>query len=174
MRIEVLDRTQSRSELRSLFDRVYPEAVLRNIVWRNVASAPPDRRVVLVDDANRIIASAGLTFRAGLRDGAPVQIGGVGGVMVTPERQRQGLGRKVMFVAYDELRACPALSFGLLFCEPHNVGFYESIGWQRFSGEVRVEQPAGSIIYDIMETMTLDLGTSAPHCGSIDLCGLPW
>jgi hypothetical protein len=95
--------------------------------------------------------------------------------MVSPELQRQGLGRKVMFVAHDVLRAYPALDFGLLFCEPHNVGFYEGIGWHRFNGEVLVEQPAGSIIiYDIMGTMTLDLGTSAPRRGSIDLRGLPW
>ena len=94
--------------------------------------------------------------------------------MVSPERQRQGLGRTVMQAAHEALRSNPDVQFGLLFCEPHNTTFYEGIGWRRFVGEVRVDQPGGSVVYDIMGTMTLPLATDAPRSGSIDLCGLPW
>lgn len=174
MRIEVRDGARSRSEVQPLFTRVYPDHVLEKIVWRNVISAPADRRVVLMNDANEIVASAGLIFRTGLRDGYPVRIGGVGGVLVSPELQRQGLGRTTMLAAHDVLRSCSDMQFGLLFCEPHNMVFYEGIGWNRFPGQVRVDQRGVSIIYDLMEAMTLDLETRAPRRGTIDVGGLPW
>jgi hypothetical protein len=79
-----------------------------------------------------------------------------------------------MQAAHEALRSYPDVQFGLLFCESHNTTFYEGIGWHRFSGEVRVNQPGGSIVYDIMETMILPFMTNVPRAGSIDLCGLPW
>jgi aminoglycoside 2'-N-acetyltransferase I len=174
MRVEVLDGPGSRTAVRTLFTRVYPADVLGTVAWRNVVSAPADRRVVLMDNTGDIIAAAGLIFRTGLRDGEVIRIGGIGGVMVSPEWQRQGLGRTVMQAAHEALRSNPDVQFGLLFCEPHNTSFYEGIGWCRFGGEIRVDQAGGSIIYDIMGTMTLPLATDAPRSGSIDLCGLPW
>jgi aminoglycoside 2'-N-acetyltransferase I len=167
MRIEVLDGPRSRTAVRTLFICVYPANVLETVAWRDVVSAPADRRVVLK-------AAAGLIFRTGLRDGGSVRIGGIGGVMVLPERRRQGLGRTVMQAAHATLRSNPEVQFGLLFCEPHNTAFYEGLGWSRFDGEVTVAQPSGSIVYDIMRAMTLPLAADAPYSGSIDLCGLPW
>jgi GNAT superfamily N-acetyltransferase len=174
MRVEILDGPGSSTAVQSLFARVYPAEILQTVAWRNVMSAPADRRVVLIDNAGDIIASAGLILRTGLRDGHPVRIGGIGGVMVTPDRQRRGLGQTVMQAAHEALRSDLDLHFGLLFCEPHNKCFYEGIGWHCFAGEVRVEQPGGSIVYDIMGTLTLPLAADAPRAGTIDLCGLPW
>ena len=145
MRVEVLDGPGSTTAAGALFIRVYPADVLGTVAWRDVVSAPADRRVVLMDNAGDIIAAAGLIFRTGLRDGGVVRIGGIGGVMVSPERQRQGLGRTVMQAAHEALRSNPDVQFGLLFCEPHNTTFYEGIGWRRFVGEVRVDQPGGSV-----------------------------
>jgi GNAT superfamily N-acetyltransferase len=123
MKVEVLDGPSSRTAVRTLFSRVYPTEVLGTVAWRDVVSAPADRRVVLMDNAGDIIAAAGLIFRTGLRDGGAVRIGGIGGVMVSPERQRQGLGRTVMQAAHKALRSNPDMQFGLLFCEPHNTAF---------------------------------------------------
>jgi aminoglycoside 2'-N-acetyltransferase I len=94
--------------------------------------------------------------------------------MVAPDRQKQGLGRTVMMAAHDVLRSRSDLQFGLLFCEPHNVAFYERIGWHSFDGEMQVDQPDGPIRYDIMQTMTLGLAANPPRTGRINLAGLPW
>jgi GNAT superfamily N-acetyltransferase len=174
MRVEILDGPGSKTAVQTLFTRVYPAKILATMAWRNVVSAPADRRVVLIDHAGDIIAAAGLIFRTGSQDGGAVRIGGIGGVMVSPERQRQGLGRTIMQAADEELRSDPKLQFGLLFCEPHNTVFYEAMGWSRFGGDIRVEQPGGSIVYDIMQGMTLPLAAGAPRSATIDLRGLPW
>jgi aminoglycoside 2'-N-acetyltransferase I len=174
MLIEVRGGPESRPEVQSLFAQVYPDAVLETVPWRNVTSAPADHRVVLLDDAGNIVASAGLISRTASLDNAPVRIGGIGGVMVSPAHQRQGLGRIVMEAVHECLRSDHGVQFGLLFCEPHNTGFYESVGWRRFEGEVFAEQPNGSVRYDIMPTMTLSVATNAPRSGRMDLRGLPW
>ncbi|MXP62950.1 GNAT family N-acetyltransferase [Roseomonas sp. M0104] len=174
MLIEVREGPASRPAVRPLFAQVYPDAVLKNVPWRNVVSAPADRRVLVLDDEGNVVAAAGLTIRAGAWNGVPVRIGGIGGVMVSPSRQRQGLGRTVMCAAHENLQSDPCVQFGLLFCEPHNVTFYKALGWCRFKGQVRVEQPAGSLLYDIMQTMMLPFSTETPRAGCIDLRGLPW
>jgi len=79
-----------------------------------------------------------------------------------------------MQAVHETMLSDHRVQFGLLFCEPHNIAFYKTMGWCRFEGEVRVEQPSGSVIYDIMGTMTLPLAADAPRTGSIDLRGLPW
>ena len=174
MRIEVCDGPKSRSRIQPLIAHVYPEHVLRDVVWRNVVAAPADERVVLVDDAGEVVACAGLLARRGMLDGRPTWIGGISGVMVRPDRQRQGLGRTVMTAAQEVLRARPERSFALLFCEPPAMPFYRVIGWHAFHGEIHAVQPGGVIRYDIMQAMTLGLATSAPGAGAIDLGGLPW
>ncbi|MGL5362701.1 MAG: GNAT family N-acetyltransferase [Bosea sp. (in: a-proteobacteria)] len=174
MKIEIRDGPESKAEVGQLFASVYPEHILESMVWRKIASASASSRVVMLDVNNDIVAAAGLIFRNGLIDQCAVKIAGVGGAMVSPELQRQGHGKTVMRAAHDFLRSMPDIQFGLLFCEQHNIAFYEGLGWQRFSGEVQVGQPAGKIVYNIMETMTFGLAATAPISGSIDLCGRPW
>jgi hypothetical protein len=68
MRIDIRNGLQSRPQVLPLFAHVYPENVLRHVVWRNVVSAPAEERVVLLDDADQIVACVGLIFRTGLKD----------------------------------------------------------------------------------------------------------
>jgi len=117
-----------------------------------------------------VVAAAGLLWRQATLEGAPVLIGGLGGVMTMPTL----LGIKAVEAAMKALvRDCQP-AFGLLFCEDKNTGFYSRLGWQHFEGEVRVEQPTGRIAYHIMTTMVAPLAGEAPRQGKIDLCGLPW
>lgn len=174
-RIELRNGPDSRTAIQPLFARVYPEPVLREVSWRNVMSASADERLVVSDATGVIVVAAGLVFRTGRLLDHAVRIGGIGGVMVAPERQRQGLGRSIMIAAHDVLRSRSKLQFGLLFCESHNLSFYRGIGWQAFDGRIRIEQPSGPVEdYAVMSALTIDLAGTAPRSGPLDLCGLPW
>ena len=65
------------------------------------------------------------------------------------------------------------VDFMLLFCKPILQGWYESLGWEKVSSSVWIEQPAGTIIQPLV-TMVRCLGpTQWPH-GEIRLGCLPW
>lgn len=173
MQIEEHGGEESRSLIAGLSKAVYPPEVLASIAWRNVKSAGATRRV-LVKDGEEVVASAGVTWRSALLDGAHVLIGGLGGVMTWPARQGTGLGRLAVLRATELLTRDQTPSFGLLFCERKNTPFYGKLGWTTFAGTIIVEQPAGRIVYDIMQPMVIGLHAVAPTDGDLDLCGLPW
>ena len=66
------------------------------------------------------------------------------------------------------------ISFGVLFCEAKNIGFYSKLGWEVYHGVVRVSQERGDVIYDIMTTMVRPVAGAAPRNGNLDLRGRPW
>ena len=173
MVIEEWDGDASRPLISSLRDAVYPPEVLATIVWRNVTSDRAQRRILVKDDG-AVVATAGVIWRAGYLDDAPVRLGGIGGVMTKPESQGLGFGRAAVEAACRRLVRDRSPAFGVLFCEEKNVGFYEKLGWRRFGGAVFVQQPMGRMAYEIMPTMVAPLGTSAPQHGRLDLAGLPW
>ncbi len=94
--------------------------------------------------------------------------------MTRPDRQGLGFGRVAVEAAMKEFVADAEPTFGLLFCEEKNVGFYIRLGWARFHGKVVVEQPEGRIVYNLMQAMVLPLCGQAPDDGEIDLNGYPW
>jgi aminoglycoside 2'-N-acetyltransferase I len=71
------------------------------------------------------------------------------------------------------MRDHEAVQFALLFCEPHNFGFYQSRGWHPVAGEIYAEQPEGRIRFEALAPFVFDFAR-APRQGVIDLCGLPW
>jgi len=174
MRIEECDAPQSRAQIAPLFAAVYPPEILEKMVWRDVTSAKADRRIIAFDSLNQPAAVAGLLFRDALIDGKPIRIGGIGGVMTSPNLQRQGFGSSVMLRAHDVLMRDHRAAFGLLFCEPKNITFYEKLGWVVFAGTVIVKQPAGIAPYTVMTPMVRSFHSHAPQSGILDLRGLPW
>jgi len=171
--VEEWDGEASRPLLGRLNSAVYPPEVLATIVWRDVTSAKSSRRI-LVTQAGEVVAAAGLHWRHARLNGAPVFIGGLGGVMTMPALQGKGLGRIVVKAAMTAfVRECQP-AFGLLFCEDKTTRFYSRLGWTRFAGAVTVDQPAGRMAYRIMTAMVAPLAGQAPTDGHIDLCGLPW
>src|SRR5271163_123589 len=135
--------------LAEVLDReCYPPEVMATIVWRDVSWAHADTRI-LVRDADQTVCHIGLYFRDGKDGGMPCRIGGVGGVMTAPGRRRQGHAGRAMRLAADMMEYQDG-DFGLLFCEPHNVAFYERLGWRIFDGDVFCEQPSGRVKFALM------------------------
>jgi GNAT superfamily N-acetyltransferase len=170
-RIEVVDGDAGWALAAPLDRECYPPEAMATVIWRDVTWAHAGKRVV-VHGENGIVCHVGIYFREGTLDGAPVHIAGVGGVMTSPRVRRAGHAGNAMRRASDAMRE-QGIDFGLLFCESHNVVFYEHLGWKIFPGEVFCEQPTGRIRFDMMHTMVLPLRLT-PAGAAIDLCGLPW
>lgn len=173
MKIEEKDGEQSRAAIAPLAAAVYPPDIMKTVVWRNIDSAPANRRVV-VYDGSILVSSVGIIFRDGSIDGTPVRIGGIGGVMTLPTARRKGYGRTAMLTSHEIISRVPTCAFGLLFCEPKNFNFYESPGWSQFRGTVIAEQQGSSEPYEMMQPMVRQVAKIAPANGRIDLQGLPW
>jgi len=165
---------ESRPLIAALSAAVYPPDVLAAVPWRNVQSARSEHRILVTDRDEVVVGVAGLLIRMGMLDGNPVQIGGVGGVMTMPARQGNGIGRVAMEAIATMMHDFPKMQFGLLFCEPKNMGFYHKLGWYSFDGTVEVQQENGRQTYDIMRVMVLPVYGEAPQQGQLDICGLPW
>jgi GNAT superfamily N-acetyltransferase len=158
--------------LAEALDRVcYPPEVMAKVIWRDITWAHADKRVFAYRNREPV-CHVGLYLRKAQHGARDVFIGGIGGVMTLPDARRRGFAGAAMRAAADELKSA-GCDFGLLFCEPHNVAFYEGLGWGLFSGDVFCEQPAGRIKFDMMRPMVLPV-RSSPQSGMIDLCGLPW
>ena len=170
-RIEVVDGDAGWALAEPLDRECYPPEAMATVVWRDVTWAHADKRVVVHGESG-IVCHVGIYFRDGTLDGASVRIAGIGGVMTSPRVRRTGHAGNAMRRASDVMRE-HEIDFGLLFCEPHNVPFYEHLGWRIFPGEVYCEQPSGHIRFDMMHAMVLPLRLS-PEGRVIDLCGLPW
>jgi hypothetical protein len=172
MRTELVDGDGSWQHVEPLEDLVYPPELLETIVWRHVQWAHADKRV-LVWDGDTLICHVGIYLRSGLHDGAPVRIAGIGGVQTHPGRRREGTAAAALARASVFMRDEYGFDFGLLFCEPHNDGFYQRVGWEKFGGIVLAEQQSKSSPFTLMGTHLLR-GRILPRSGTIDLCGLPW
>jgi aminoglycoside 2'-N-acetyltransferase I len=173
IKIEERDGPASRAETAPLVAAVYPPEVMATIVWRDVVSAPASHKVVVYYD-KQLVAAAGMLFREADVDGVPARIAGIGGVMTLPEAQGKGFGRAAMLAAHEIIERDGTSAFGLLFCEPKNIGFYERLGWLVFHGTVIAEQPDAIAAYRVMPAMVRPLAGQAPVDGTINLRGLPW
>jgi hypothetical protein len=149
----------------------YPPEVMATIIWRDVTWAHADTRI-LVRELDKTVCHVGLYFRDGKDGEAPSRIGGIGGVMTSPAVRGRGHAGRAMRLAADmmEYQSC---DFGLLFCEPKTIAFYERLGWRTFEGDTFCDQPSGRVKFDMMRTMVLPM-KSEPRSRVIDLCGLPW
>ncbi len=144
---------------------------MAKVVWRDVTWAHADKRI-FVYDKDEAVCHVGVYLRDG-RDGtAEVRIAGIGGVMTLPAARRRGCAGAALSAA-EALMRDEGCDFGLLFCEPHNLRFYENLGWRRFDGDVFCEQPEGHVRFGILHAMSLSI-VAAPASQIIDLCGLPW
>jgi aminoglycoside 2'-N-acetyltransferase I len=176
MRIDISPGNSSWEAVEKLIDEVvWPPDVVETLVWRDVAWAHADQRVIVREDnaPHDVVCHVGLFTRTAARwNDREVTIGGIGGVATHPDRRKSGLATAAMRAAM-QCFAREGKDFAVLFCEPDRYGFYESLGWHRFEGEVFAEQPQGRVRFDLMATFVYDLKI-APRGGTIDLRGLPW
>ncbi len=116
--------------------------------WGSVAEALQWRETShilgLRDDAGNLAALAGLVLADVLVADAPLQVAGLGGVIVTRSARGRGLARvlieRLLQIAH-ELRAERAM----LFCSPANIGLYAKFGFQLIEDPVWVVQPGGLV-----------------------------
>jgi len=152
---------------------VYTPEIFAKVVWRDVESSHAEQRILLADD-DELISVVGLYPRIASIDGQNVKVTGIGGVMTHPEKRGAGNGSLIMHHAREFMRGQGDIAYAVLFCEPHNVTFYEKLGWSIFPGDVFAEQRGKNNRYDIMHTMMLPLSEEIPNGGTFQTNGLPW
>jgi aminoglycoside 2'-N-acetyltransferase I len=171
--IELLNGGASKTQAEKLFQQMGPDDGNESI-WTHVKWADPDLRVLIDDPLTGLVCHAGIFFRTVTWNGQKVHVGGIGQVATHPDYRRRGYASVALSAGVQTMRDHDAAQFALLFCEPHNFEFYQSRGWQAFTGSVHAEQPSGKLRFEAMAPMVLDLKRRAPTLGTLDLCGLPW
>lgn len=139
------------------------------LAWR------PKERYVVLRTPDGLMAAAGGLLQAGVEvDGAgPLEVVGIGGVIVAPRLRGRGLGATVM----DELRRLSATmgpELSMIFCAPELEGLYRRRDWATITDPVWVDQPEGPIEMPML-TMWRPVrpGAQWPP-GRVDVRGLPF
>jgi predicted acetyltransferase len=171
--IDILNGDASWPMARSLHEAVWGPEKVAGKPWAHVKWANADLRVLIEAPDDGLVCHVGIYFRTVKWNGQKVHIGGLGGVCTREDRRGRGYATMAIDAALHTIRANEAARFALLFCEPHNVAFYEARRWQAFKGEVYCEQPEGRTRFTEMAPYVFDI-VRAPTLGTIDLCGLPW
>ena len=172
--IEVVSGDEGWAQADELLAAVWPLAQMDKLSWGRVTWADPDLRVMVADPDGGLVCHAGIFFRTVTWNGQKVHIGGVGQVATHPGHRRRGYASVALEAVVQTMRHHDAAQFAVLFCEPHNFEFYQSRGWQPFTGTVFAEQSGGKIRFEAMAPFVLDLKRRAPTLGTLDMCGLPW
>jgi GNAT superfamily N-acetyltransferase len=162
-----------RAALKALSEAVYPPDVVAARPGRHLQWAPPEYGVLISSPEGDLVSYVGIVLRAGMLDGAPVAIGGVGSVKTHPRAEGRGyasagLRRAAAFL--DDHR----VDFSLLVCREELLPFYGRRGWLAFDGRLMVEQPSGRTVFTVNRPMVAAGIRAAPRAGVIDLLGLPW
>jgi aminoglycoside 2'-N-acetyltransferase I len=176
--IDVLNGDASWARAKPLFDAVWPRHVMEKKSWGNIEWAHADLRVLIDAPAggleDGLACHVGIYFRTVTWNGRKVHVGGIGGVSTREDCRARGYATLALDAAIHTMRANEAVKFAVLFCEPHNVAFYQARNWHPFTGEVYCEQPqTGRVRFDAMAPFVFEIGR-APRQGTLDLCGLPW
>jgi GNAT superfamily N-acetyltransferase len=138
--------------------------------WKNWAS--PIIRF-LGKENGRVVSTVGLIRREILVDGKPYCIGGIGGVATCPDRQKLGYAALLMAESTRYMKMEPDYQFGMLFCDPKRIPYYEKCGYEQISNEVYVWR--GNERHLFPDTcMALELREYPFPLGDVDCMGLPW
>jgi GNAT superfamily N-acetyltransferase len=131
------------------------------------------RNVGLHDSAGRLVGLAGVVLAEVRVGGTPLQVAGIGGVIVTRAERGRGLARALI---ERVLEIAPELGaeLAMLFCLPANVDLYARFGFRLIEAPVWVRQPGGMIEMP-METMWRPLTSAASWpSGPVELLDQPF
>jgi len=163
-----------RAVLRALSHAVYPPDAGGEWSGRHLEWATPTWCVCVQAPDGTLASFIGIVLRRATCDGAPLHIGGIGGVMTHPALRRRGFAGLGMRRAVEFFHAQEDVAFGLLVCDTHRLGYYGSLGWQEFTGELHVLQHGQPALFTYNRVMTIGVKSTAPLAGCIDLLGPPW
>jgi aminoglycoside 2'-N-acetyltransferase I len=93
----------------------------------------------LLEDDGDLVGHASVVERSLEVAGRPLRTGYVEAVAIAPDRQRQGLGTRLM----RDVNAWIAEGFELGGLGTGSVSFYERLGWQRWQGPTGIRTEAG-------------------------------
>ena len=171
--IDILNGDASWKRTEPLYNAVFGRQIAEKSSGAQIVWAHADLRVLIDAPDGSLACHVGIYFRTIDWNGHKIHVGGIGAVMTREDCRGRGLASVALNAAIETMRANEAARFALLFCEPHNVAFYQARGWHAFEGEVYCEQPGGRIRFEAMAPFVFDI-RRAPRQGVIDLQGPPW
>lgn len=166
--------TEELAAIRAVSLAVHPPEESASWPGRHLEWARPEWCICVSDEAGLLVTYAGLVLRNGKYGQASVRIGGIGGVMTHPEARGRGYAGIAMQQAIEFFRSQSNVDFALLVCKPQLIGYYGSLGWREFSGQLVVQQYGQESLFTFNRIMTHAVRLAAPTDGSIDLGGPPW
>ncbi|HXB65990.1 MAG TPA: GNAT family N-acetyltransferase [Solirubrobacteraceae bacterium] len=98
----------------------------------------------LCDNAGNLVALAGLVLAEVRVADAPLQVAGIGGVIVTRSARGRGFVR-LLIERLLPIGHALGVERAMLFCMPANIGLYAKFGFQPIEQPVWVAQPGGVI-----------------------------
>jgi aminoglycoside 2'-N-acetyltransferase I len=157
---------QEREQLDELFKEAFPVDDL-DYKWSEV------NWFVLVKEGHELVSNVEIIERTATVEGAPVKLGGIGGVATRTAWRRHGFAEAGLKIAQSFLKKKLAVDFGLLICADKMIPYYHKLGWQLVGRPMLIDQPGGKVTYSA-PIMVLSVCKDEWPDGSIDLCGLPW
>ena len=134
---------------------------------------PKTDHVGLKDD-DRLIGHAGWV-RADMKvaTGKPIEVLGLGGVMLHRGYRGRGVGRVLVEGAMQQMEG-QGTTIAILFCRPERMRFYGDLGWHPLVDSVTVGQPGGPIVMPLRTCwLALADGAIVPS-GDLEFPGLPF
>jgi hypothetical protein len=162
-----------REDIRSLSLAVYPPEQLAEWPGRHLEWCTPEWCVCVRSEDGTLASFVGVYVREATCDERPVRIGGIGNVKTHPSARGRGYANLGIRRAVDFFGERD-VEFAVLACEPHLIGYYARLGWQEFTGRLRVTQYGAGADFTLDRVMVLAVRGAAPLAGTIDLCGPPW
>jgi aminoglycoside 2'-N-acetyltransferase I len=128
----------------------------------------------VVEEGGRPLAHVGILKTKVTAGGREVTVGGVGGVVSTPEGRGRRLVHEAMQRAFDFMCGELGAEFGMLYCLDRLVPFYARQGWRLVEDEVEFEQPSGKVVSSF-RVMVRPCGEGREWpAGRIEVGGPPW
>ncbi|HEY9316241.1 GNAT family N-acetyltransferase [Williamsia sp.] len=117
----------------------------------------------IITDGDVVIGHAAVVARSIVHDGRAYRVGYVEAVATDPERQRQGLGDRVMSAVEAVIDG--AYDFGVLGASEAGLRLYRAHGWTPFTGRLSAMTPDGVI--ETADDSVHVYGRSAPVSGQL-------
>ena len=116
-------------EIKRWYRKVFPQVDETGTADDGTIYAPGKYRVLVwhADEWSGIVEILPRDIQVGQQ---MVSVGGVGGVMVLPQKRSLGLGKQLMRRTIAVICGQLALPVGMLFCDTYMLPYYHALGWR--------------------------------------------